>query len=215
MERLINMTYVGQSFVTLLTPVHQRMNHSRFRQFLFLVLMLISIQKAMSQEWNTARITVLYGSSIPFNFNTIDKVKKGIEINPGTHFGITMSDSVQTGHILQGFVLNCRAFNNQTVIKGESYSLPLNRIRIKAENVIGLESGTSYGYKDLSSDWIPIFSFTNLSWSNLTWVNNQINISFECGKPNEFGESRSLLGEEPDYYNVEIEFELVPTGPGF
>jgi len=68
---------------------------------------------------------------------------------------------------------------------------------------------------DLSSNWVPLFSFTNLTWHNLTWTNAQLNISFECGKPTTSGGNGNLLGEEPDYYNVEIEFELVPTGLGF
>jgi hypothetical protein len=177
--------------------------------------MLISTEQAVSQEWNSARLTILYGSSIPFNFNTIEKIKKGIEISTGTRFGITMGDSAKVGHVLQGFVLYCRAFNNQTLVKGDSYSLPLNKIRLKAENVVGLEAGTSYGYKDLTSDWVPLFTYTSDPWVNLDWANNQLNISFECGKPVESGANGSLMGEEPDYYNVEVEFELVPTGPGF
>lgn len=185
------------------------MTYTLTRVLLILLLTFISTVGVVSQEWNSARISLLYGSSIPFNFNTLDKIKNGIEVTTGTRFGISMADS--TGHVLTGFVLNCRAFNNQATIKGDSYSLPLNRIRIKAENVIGLETGTSAGYKDLTSDWIPLFTYTNLVWTDLTWNNAQLNVSFECGKVAESGESTSLLGEEPDYYNVEIEFELVPT----
>jgi hypothetical protein len=185
-------------------------NSLRFRRFyLVLILMFIGIGRTMSQEWNSARLSVLYGSSIPFNFNSMDKIRNGIEITSGTRLGISMADS--TGHVLTGFVLNCRAFNNQAVIKGDSYSLPLNRINIKAENLIGLETGFSHGYKDLTSDWVPLFSYTNPTWTDLSWANNQLNISFQCGKVTEAGENASLLGEEPDYYNVEIEFELVPT----
>ena len=186
-----------------------------FRLILYVLLVVSSTEQVMSQEWNYARLNVMYGSTIPFNFSTMDKIKKGVEISPGTRFGISLADSAKVGHVLQGFVLNFRAFNNQNTIKGDSYSIPLNRIRVKAENVIGLESGTSYGYVDLSSNWVPLFSFSNLTWHNLTWANAQLNISFECGKPTTAGGNGSLLGEEPDYYNVELEFELVPTGLGF
>ncbi|MFZ4726371.1 MAG: hypothetical protein ACOYMD_13125 [Paludibacter sp.] len=180
-----------------------------------LLLVLISIPKGVSQEWNAARLTILYGSSIPFNFNTLDKIKNGIEINTGTHVGISLADSSKVGHTLEGFILNFRSFNSQTNIKGDVYTLPLNRIRIKAENIIGLESGISTGYKSLTTDWIPLFSYTNLSFTNLDWANHQLNISYECGKPATSGGNGSLMGESADYYNVEIEFELVPTGPGF
>lgn len=169
----------------------------------------------VSQEWNAARLTVLSGSSIPFNFNTLKKIKKGIEITHGTRFGVTLVDSSKVGHTLQGFVLNFRAFNGQNRLQGETRSLPLNKIRVKVENSLGLESGFSYGYKDLTADWIPLFSYTNPSWTNLHWANNQLNVIFECGKPLGEGGNGALIGEEPDYYNVEIEFELVPTGPGF
>jgi len=180
-----------------------------------LVLIGINTPKVFSQEWNSARLTVLYGSSIPFNFNSLEKIKNGIEITTGSHFGISMADSSKVGHVLEGFVLNFRSFNNQANIKGDAYTLPLNRLRIKAENIIGLGSGSSYGYKALTTDWVPLFSYTNLTWTNLTWANDQLNISFECGKPITAGGNGSLLGEQPDYYNVEVEFELVPTGPGF
>ena len=180
-----------------------------------LVLIFINTLKSFSQEWNSARLTILYGSSIPLNFNSLDKIKNGIVISTGSHFGISLADSSKVGHKLQGFVLNFRAFNSQTNIKGDVYTLPLNKIRVKAENVLGLGGGFSYGFKDLTSDWVPLFTYTNLTWSDLNWANNQLNISFECGKPTKDGGNGSLMGEEPDYYNVEIEFELVPTGPGF
>lgn len=179
------------------------------------MLIFISTGKIVSQEWNSARLTILYGNSIPFNFNTLDKMKKGIEISSGSRLGITLADSSKVGHVLQGFVLNFRSFNNQSNIKGDAFTLPLNRIRVKAENSLGLENGLSYGYKDLTADWIPLFTYTNITWTNLTWVNHQLNVAFECGKPTDAGGNGALIGEEPDYYNVEIEFELVPTGPGF
>lgn len=197
-------------------------NHScvnTFRRFvklsMLLILLFLSNQSALSQEWNSARLTVFYGSSIPFNFNSLDKIKNGIEINLGTQIGISMTDLGKVGHTLEGFVLNFRSFNGQTNIKGDVYSLPLNRLRVKAENALGLESGHSFGYKDLTVDWVTLFSYTNLSWTNLNWLNHQLKISYECGKPVSGGGNGSLIGESPDYYNVEVEFELVPTGPGF
>lgn len=175
----------------------------------------MSTLQGISQEWNSARLTLLYGSSIPFNFNTIDKIRNGIEIQTGTLIGISMADSNQVGHDLEGFDLNFRSFNGQANIRGDIYSLPLNRIRVKAENSLGLGGGTSTGYQDLSTGWTNLFSYSNALWTDLTWANHQLLISYECGRPVADGGNGSLLGEEPDYYNVEIEFELIPTGPGF
>jgi len=182
---------------------------------ILLVFMLINCQKGLSQEWNSARLTVLYGSSIPFNFNSLDKFKKGIEVLSGTQFGISMADSSKVGHTLEGFVLNFRSFNSQPNIKGDVFTLPLNKLRVKAESAMGLETGVSGGYMDLTTDWVPLFTYTSRPWSNLNWANDQLRVSFECGKPVVEGGNGTLLGAESDYYNVEVEFELVPTGPGF
>jgi len=186
-----------------------------FKIISIIILVFINISKGFSQEWNSARITVLYGTSIPFNFNSIDKIKKGIEITTGTHIGISMADSSQIGHDLEGFELNFRAFNGQTDIKGDVSALPLNKIRVKAENLLGLGSGFSNGYKNLSTDWVTLFTYSTDTWIDLNWASNQLNISYDCGKPESEGGSGSLMGEDPDYYNIEIEFELVPTGTGF
>lgn len=186
--------------------------------WIVLVITLMLIPNIYSQEWNSARITVLYGSSIPFNFNTLNKIKNGIEITTGTHIGISMADSAKVGHTLEGFLINFRSFNGQANIKGDAYTLPLNRIQIKAENILGLGSGTTYGYKDLTTGWVPLFSYSIVPptpWADLNWSSHQLNLSYQCGIPVSGGGNGSLMGEGPDYYTVEIEFELMPTGPGF
>lgn len=185
------------------------------KNIILVALIFFGAHANFAQEWNAARLQVLYGSNLPFNFSSINKIKKGIEVQTGTRFGINLADSSKIGHTLQGFVLYFRAFNNQANIKGDVHTLPLNKLRVKAENVVGLETGTSTGYQDLSSDWVPLFTYTNLTWVDLSWATHQLNISYQCGKPVAEGGNGSLMGEEPDFYNVEIEFELVPTGPGF
>lgn len=184
--------------------------------------MFVSTSMCISQEWNSARITVLYGSDIPFNFNTMDKIKKGVEIITGTRFGISLADSSKIGHDLEGFELNFRSFNGQPNIKGDVNVLPLNRIRVKAENGMGLGVDAPYGsqgYKDLTTNWVLLYSYKRDPWiapvDDLKWSDNQLIISYECGKPVSDDGNGSLMGESPDYYNVEIEFELVPIGPGF
>lgn len=178
-------------------------------------LLIILGSSAFSQEWNYARLSVLYGSNIPFNFNSISKFRNGIEITEGTILGITLADSAQAGHTLEGFDLNMRTFNGATVISGESTNLSLDKIQVKAENYLGLGAGFSFGYVDLSSVWTTLFSYTNASFTDLSWDLHQLSISYQCGVPVAAGGNGTLLGEEPDYYTVEIEIELVPTGPGF
>jgi hypothetical protein len=185
-----------------------------------LILIFINATQGITQEYNSARLTVLYGSNITFNFNSLEKIKNGIEIAGGTQLGISLADSNKIGHDLEGFDLNFRSFNGQLNIKGDVSTLPLNMIRVKAENALGLGSSDPvYGYQDLSAGWATLFSYTVdtllTPWVDLNWANQQLDISYECGKPVLAGGNGYLLGEEPDYYYVEIELELVPTGSGF
>lgn len=173
---------------------------------------------AYSQEWNYARLVLIYGGNIPFNFNSINRYTQGLEILEGTIVGVTLADSSQMGHDLTGFDLNIRAFNGATEILGDASSLDLDAIRIKAENYLGFGIGfTTSGYQDLSSGWTTICSYSdpNPAFTDLVWDTHQLGISYECGKPVADGGNGTLLGEPPDYYRVEVELELVPTGPGF
>lgn len=175
---------------------------------------LLSLDVA-GQDWNSARLSLLYGGSIPFNFNSMKAYTEGIEIEDGTILGITLTDNNVPGHDLEGFDLNFRTFNGQTAISGAVYDLPLNVIRVRAENSLGLGAGISEGYQDLDAASTLLFSYTNNPFSDLTWDTHQLSLSYECGKPVLAGGNGSLLGRPPDYYTVEIEVELFPTGPGF
>lgn len=170
---------------------------------------------AYSQEWNYARLSLLYGSDIPFNFNSMDKYRNGIEIIDGTILGITLVDSAVVGHTLEGFDLNIRTFNGAAVIRGDANNLSLDKIRVRADSYLGLGIGTSFGYQDLSAVWTTLFSYTDVAFTDLSWDTHQLSISYECGKPVSAGGNGTLLGEAPDFYTVELEIEIVPTGPGF
>lgn len=183
---------------------------------LLLLLLLNVSNDAFSQDYNSARITVLNGSSIPFYFNSIARLKNGIEISQGTKLGISLKTNNVVDHDLTGFILNFRSFNNQPDIKGDVYTLPLNKLRLKAENALGLDAGVSQNYVALTNNWLPLFIYEDLTWStNLSWNTHQLNISYDCGIPESAGGNGALLGEEPDYYQVEIEIEIIPTGSGF
>lgn len=168
-----------------------------------------------AQEWNAARLVVLYGGNVTFNFNSLEKIKNGIELDNLTHLGISLADSNQVGHTLEGFDINFRAFNGATEIRGDVYTLPLNSIRLRAINALGLGAGTSFGYQDLDVGWTTLFSYTNVAFTDLTWDMHQLYISYDCGIPVSAGGNGSLLGESGDFYTTEIEIELIPTGPGF
>jgi hypothetical protein len=164
------------------------------------------------QYYNSARLSLLYGGSIPFNFNSIKAYSEGIEIEEGTILGITLTDSAVVDQELQGFELTFNTFNGQNAISGAVYDLPLDVIRVKAENYLGLGSGTTYGYKALDTGSTTLFYYESIPFSDLTWNTHQLSLSYECGKAGGYG---TLLGLPPDYYTVEIEVELIPVGAGF
>lgn len=180
-----------------------------------LILLILYTGNVFAQDWNSARLVLIYGSNIPFNFNSINRYTQGIEVEEGTILGISLADSIAG---MTGFDLNMRAFNGATEILGDAYSLDLDAIRIKAEVHQGFGAGLfSFGYLDLQSAWSRLCYYEDLNpvFGDLTWSIHQLVISYECGKPVAGGGNGILLGEPPDYYRVEVEIELVPTGPGF
>lgn len=196
---------------------YMQLSRLNLKPLLVSVLCLMSawLVQLHAQEWNTARLSVLYGNNVPFNFSNLARIKEGININVGTRFGITITNLAVPGHDnISGFVLYFRAFNNQTHLKSAVAQLPLDVVKVKADNFLGLESGSSYGYVPLATDWTPLFIYDNpLMWTNLNWANHQLTVSYTCGVPDALGNG-GLMGEIPDFYNVEIEFELVPLFNG-
>ncbi len=188
-------------------------NYQKIFKLIILFLFFL-VNNSYSQEYNYARLTVIYGADIPFNFRSINNYKNGITITNGTVLGITLADSNQAGVSLEGFDLRFRSFNSQANIEGSVYDIPLSTIELEASNNIGLGAATYTGLKELSTSWTNLVEYTQNpinppAFSDLIWSNHQVNISYSCGVTN------TLLGEESDYYSVEIEIELIPTGPGF
>ncbi|RLD21616.1 MAG: hypothetical protein DRI54_09030 [Bacteroidetes bacterium] len=181
--------------------------------FLLFFLVTSTCSYVKSQDFNYARLVVIYGNNIPFNFNSIENFKNGIRIEDGTILGITMVDSVANLPTVHGFDLQFRSFNSQGVIQGGgANSLPLNTIEVEASDFSGLGGAVYSGLQPLSPGWINLVQYTDPAappFNDLNYSMNQVRISYECGI------NISLLGEISDYYNVEIEFELIPTGPGF
>ena len=166
-----------------------------------------------AQELYTARLVVVYGGSIPFNFNSIQRYSEGIEIEDGTILGVTLQEDDDSDIELEGFDLQVRAFNAYS-IKGDAYELALDRIRIRADNYMGLVDGEYFGYQELSSTWVTLFSYNPGIFEGTSWNTHQLGISFDCGRSADEGGAGIMLGENPDFYSVEVEFVIVPFGPG-
>ena len=184
--------------------------------FLFVVFLTLTPDKATAQ-YNTARLTVLSGGNIPFNFNSIEKYENGIEITNGTLLGITIVDipsefvpPFAPNSTLAGWSLEFQSFNGQTtILGGGTNTLDLNTIQVQATNQLGLAptiNATYTGYQDLSVAGNVLFSTTDAAHLNTDFSTHQINLTYQCGMAN-----GSLLGETPDYYVVEIEVLLIPS----
>jgi hypothetical protein len=181
--------------------------------FTTFIVLVLSFSAINAQEFNYARVVIIYGGQIPFHFNSIDNYKDGIRIEDGTIIGITMVDSVANVPTVMGFDLRFRSFNGQATINGSGgNSLPLTSIEVEAIDFAGLGGALYTGLQPLSAGWINLVEYTDPvspPFNNLNYNTHQVKISYECGV------NTSLLGEVSDYYNIEIEFELIPTGPGF
>lgn len=168
---------------------------------------LLLFTKKIKAQDNEARLTVLIGSHIEFNFNTLDKYTNGIRIPNGTTFGIHMVDL--TGGTLLGWHIDFQSFLAQPTIDGSNIAntLPLNTIQVEATDANGnLGTAVFTGLQDLAiSPGHTLMSTTDPAHIPANENIHQINLSYECGIAN-----GSLLGASSDYYTVEIEVILIP-----
>ena len=179
---------------------------------LLLVGLLLFIQFRLDAQ-NYARLTMIEGAAINFNFNSIEKMKNGITLNDATIIGVTVPDSV--GDPLTEVVhweIQFKANNGAATIEGESVgnSLPLNVLELKADDNLGLGTGPGSwieldaGYQVLLTTNDP----NNIGLTNTGWTSKQIGISYRCGA--NAGGTNSVFGYPTDYYSVEIEILFVP-----
>lgn len=162
---------------------------------------------------NYARLTMVEGAAINFNFNSIEKMKNGITLNDATIIGVTVPDSV--GDPLTEVVrweIQFKANNGAANFDGESVgnSLPLNVLELKADDNVGL--GIAPGsWVELDAAYQVLFTTNdanNIGLTNTGWTNKQFGISYRCGA--NAGGTNSVFGYPTDYYTVEIEILFVP-----
>jgi len=155
---------------------------------------------------NVARLTVLIGSHIEFNFNTLDNYNNGIRIEDGTTIGITMSEISPA--ILTGWHIDVQTFMGEVTINGSGgNTLPLNAIQIEATDANGnLATATFTGLQDLSvAPGALLMSTIDSAHLPADANTHQIDLTYECGIAN-----GSLLGQVADYYTVNVEIILIP-----
>ena len=182
-------------------------NYMRFILLSFFFLLFSDVSIAQS---NSARLVVLQGGRVSFNFIRLNQYVDGIELEDRTILGIEVTDL--TASTLTGWRVEFQSVSGQTVINGENgNTLPLNYIEIRAENNLGLSPSTTTvfndgtgDYQSLQSSGTSLIRTTDNALLNTNVSSHQIRLDYRCG------EGRSLLGEESDYYTVEVDFILMP-----
>ncbi len=155
---------------------------------------------------NVARLTVLIGSHIVFNFNTLDHYNNGVRIEDGTTIGITMSEIGPA--VTTGWHIDMQTFMGEEVINGSGgNTLPLDAIQIEATDANGNLAGATFtGLQDLAvSPGALLMTTVDPTHIPADPNTHQIDLTYECGIAN-----GSLLGQTADYYTVNVEIILIP-----
>ena len=158
-----------------------------------------------TQDWNSARISILSPQQVNFVVNTMNEVQNGIVIPDGTVLGITVSNSA-AGSALAGFEVTFSSYLGQPTFTGDAgSSMPLDVLELTATNFAGFGGGTSF-LGPLSLDAVPQIIVTSTE-TTTNWATHQIGISYELGTDPLNG----LEQFESGFYTIEIDFILEPT----
>ncbi len=173
---------------------------------LFQALMLLS-WSTLAQD-NVARLTLLIGSHIEFNFNSIADYQNGKQITNGSTIGVTMSEILPA--VLTGWHIDVQTFLGATDFtdnSGGGVLLPSETIQIEATDASGnLGTATFTGLQDLSAGGATLMSTNDLAHVPANPNTHQINLSYECGMT----VANNLLGTNGGYYTIEVEVILIP-----
>ena len=167
--------------------------------------LLVSSLSIVGQD-NVARLTVLIGSHIEFNFNSLQRYENGIQIPDGTTFGITMVDL--TAGTLTGWHIDAQTYLGAVDLVGAAgNTLPSETIQIEATDANGnLGGATFFGLQDLSPVGATLMETNDPAHIPANPNTPQVNISYECGML----PTNNLMGAPSDYYFIEVEFILIP-----
>lgn len=160
-------------------------------------------QYGFTQDKSTSsRIIIETGGNVPFNINSYDKYENGMRYEYWTRLSLSFSDSVTIG--------------DETVVSGATWKLEFkaNTSQLFGDyggnidlDLITLEVVDAGGNNDLEVFIMPDPISLSENFQPLIegapQGNFQILITYTIGE----GEN-NLLGNPPDYYNVDIIFEL-------
>ena len=169
---------------------------------------LFSSNEAEAQPWNTARLSVIEGGTVEFNFNSFNEYENGITSTNGTVLGITIAN-LAAGSALASWTLDFATDLGATDFTGPgTNTLDLSTIQLTASENFGFagETVTFSGPLALTAASQTLVSTSDTDLLNIDWTTHQVNITYDCGTT----AGNNLLEETPGYYTVEIEFTLEP-----
>lgn len=175
------------------------------RSFWICILLGIGLISVKAQD-NYARLTVLIGSHIEFNFNSLDKYNSGMQITDGTTLGVAIGEIAPA--VMTGWHLDVQTWMGATDLTGSTgATLPSETIQIMATDANGnLGTAIFTGLQDLTAAGATLMSTNDLADVPADPNTHQINITYECGMT----AANNLLGATADYYTIEVEFILIP-----
>jgi hypothetical protein len=184
-------------------------------RYTILIIFSLALSNVFGQY--SARLMVFSGASVPFFFNTLDRLENGLNTEAfPTILGITLIDQdVTSDPEITGFVLSARAATPEIV--GYSNSIPLSLITIEIDPSIGVFDGGTFTFiqnvpTELSFGSVDLLTFlrTTPTFTPLNQNIDRAQVVFRCGEG-----GGGLIGVPGDRYAVDIIFELTPTGFGF
>lgn len=168
-----------------------------------IAILFLSIYNVYGQNDTTATLLVVAGGSANFHFNSFTKTQGGIRYDDWTRlkprFIVTVAGVIDPAAEVP-WSLSVRA--NSLNIQGDgANSLDLGTVWVRA--TIGGTPGT----------WVPLSNLdTEIATGNYDYddVNEDIFISYACGTTL-IPVTTPVLGEETDYYFVDLTFTLQST----
>lgn len=169
------------------------------RLYLLILLLIPFIASAQL----SADIKVIGGSNVMFHVNSLKKWQEGVTLEGWSRIRIRFNEET-TPTAITGWQLNIKAQSNHIRHDGSGSDMDLETLEIRAINVDPLQ-GTYTGIAPpvmvpLNSGYVPLISDNQISHVDLI-----ITISYDLGTH----DWNRLLGYDPGYYFVDIEFQLI------
>lgn len=185
-------------------------------------------------DYNSARISMLAGSNVDFNFQTINDYKNGISKTNSTIMGISIcncnseggtSPDPIAGSTITGYSIYFDTDDAEFTGLNPANSLPLCALEASAAVLAGFAAsavtiaGTKVALDQIPNASGPIFQEDNspLQITDRFWTTDQISIDYFMGVAPASGPCALAVplidaagGYVPDSYYVTVSFTLVP-----